>query len=221
MGFWPTKIPCCERRVDLLGCSETAFPRCDGETIVKAWRTPSRGEFARWFFLVAVLVFATAGTLAWLLIDLEGADGFGGAFPRVFWLSTVLLVCGSVALQRALGQVRVERQKPFRRALLVALLIGAAFVGVQIYGLWCLVRSRHSAEAAEVNAFVVVLVALHALHFTVALLFLVFVTLNALADRYDHEYWWGVTVCTGFWHVLGAVWLAILAVFMITSGSGA
>ena len=50
-----------------------------------------------------------------------------------------------------------------------------------------------------------------------ALLFVVFVTVNGFADRYDHEYYFGVRVCTAFWHILCVVWLAILGVFAIAT----
>jgi heme/copper-type cytochrome/quinol oxidase subunit 3 len=42
---------------------------------------------------------------------------------------------------------------------------------------------------------------------------LLWVTLSAFADRYDHEYCWGVSFAAWCWHVLGVVWLAILFVF--------
>ena len=56
---------------------------------------------------------------------------------------------------------------------------------------------------------------LHGVHFIVALLFVVFVFLRAFADRYDHEYSWGVTFCAWFWHALGIAWLAIMTAFLI------
>jgi cytochrome c oxidase subunit III len=52
-------------------------------------------------------------------------------------------------------------------------------------------------------------------------LFLVFVTVQGFADRYDHEYYWGVLVCACFWHALGIVWLAILFVLVIAVGAAA
>jgi heme/copper-type cytochrome/quinol oxidase subunit 3 len=56
---------------------------------------------------------------------------------------------------------------------------------------------------------------LHGMHFVVALLFLCHITVQAMADRYDHEYYWGVTVCAWFWHALGVAWVAILFVMLI------
>src|SRR5205807_9561702 len=62
-----------------------------------------------------------------------------------------------------------------------------------------------------------VMAALHAMHLSLALLFLIWVTLNALADRYDPEYSWGVTVCTSFWNGLGIAWMCILMAFVIAT----
>jgi len=45
----------------------------------------------------------------------------------------------------------------------------------------------------------------------------VYVTVQALADRYDHEYYWGVTLCAWFWHALGLVWCVILATMGIAT----
>jgi len=140
-------------------------------------------------------------------------------FPPAFGISSLLLLLGSVVLSRAMRFVRREKQRPFRRHLVGALAIGGLFVGFQSLGLWTLMPHDRTAQAAQVGvtAFVLMLAALHALHFVVAVLFLSFVTVRAFDDRYDHEYHWGVTVCAWFWHALGIVWIAILAVFAIAA----
>jgi heme/copper-type cytochrome/quinol oxidase subunit 3 len=58
---------------------------------------------------------------------------------------------------------------------------------------------------------------MHGVHFIVALLFVAFVFLQGLANRYDHEYSWGVTFCAWFWHALGIIWLVIVAGFVIAA----
>jgi heme/copper-type cytochrome/quinol oxidase subunit 3 len=181
---------------------------------------PGQSVFAVRFFLVSVAAFALAGLLARLLIPFGAPPVALRAvvFPPAFWVSTLLLAGGSLALHLAVRSVRIERQRQFRRRLLVALAAGTLFVGVQIAGLWRLVQNQDPTDVTtDVNAFLVMLASLHGLHFTVALLFLVFVTLRAFADRYDHEYYFGVVVCAWFWHFLGAVWLAILVVFGIST----
>ena len=181
-------------------------------------QTLSPSRQARRLFLVAAIAFGSAGGLAALLIEVSPALSGErlSRFPPAFLVSTALLGLGSCSLARAVHHVRIERQRAFRRNLVCALLAGTLFVGVQSWGLWWLTQQQELSEAQTgANAFVLVFAAVHALHFTVALLFLVWITLRALADRYDHEYYWGVTLCAYLWHALGIVWLVILAALVI------
>ena len=184
---------------------------------------PSRSEFAVRFAVVSALLLLMAGTLAAVLLRVFPDSVTSGPtrFPPAFLISTALLAVGSISMTQARGCVRRERQVPFRRHLLLSLTVGTLFVATQSYALTCLVRRLPAAEVpVGAGAFVAVMAGLHAMHFVVALLFLVFVTVQAQADRYDHEYYWGVTICAWFWHILGIVWLMVMAVVAITSLSG-
>jgi cytochrome c oxidase subunit III len=186
--------------------------------LVTTPRHASSSGLAVRFILVSASVYAAAGVIAWLLIRVVPIPRVAAEamFPPAFVPTTLLLIAGSVAMQRAVAAVRRERQRVFRRLLLAALLLGTLFVGIQSYGVRCLVRHQMPEEVQTgANAFLTMLATLHAMHFTLALMALVWVTLNARADRYDHEYYWGVTLCAWFWHGLGIAWCAILVVFAI------
>jgi len=187
-------------------------------TIDRYAREPS--TFARRFFWLTLIVFGIGLGLARLLVlwtDTQTPRKWG-QLPPAFGISTCLLFLGSLYLHRALAAVRVEKADIFRRSLIVGLSAGTLFVGIQIYGLWCLIQRQRPEDASTgANAFVVCLAALHGLHFTVALMFLTYVAVKGFAARYDHEYYWGVQVCTWFWHVLGIAWLAILGVMLIAA----
>jgi len=181
---------------------------------------PRRSDFAMRFFAISAALLFVALSLSSLLLKLSPTDvqREPTQFPLAFAASTVLLCCGSAALSRALGFVKQERQRPFRRSLMWALLAGTLFVGFQTFALSQLIHQQPAEEVPTgVGAFVAVVATLHAMHFVVALLCLVYVTVQAFADRYDHEYYWGVTVCTWFWHALGVVWCVILAVMAIAA----
>ena len=181
-------------------------------------REPS--TFARRFFWLTLAVFSMGYAVARLLILLHGGQPASawGHFPPAFVFSSVLLLVGSISLHVALRAVRIEKARVFRRALLAALAAGTLFVGIQSFGLWCLIMQQRPEDVSTgVNAFIVMLAALHGLHFVVALMFLSYVTIKGFAARYDHEYYWGVQICTWFWHALGVIWLAILGVFLITA----
>jgi len=172
------------------------------------------------FVISAAVIYVAVGLAAWLLIRVlplpQSANE--AIFPPVFWLSTGLLIAASVMMQRALYFVRLERQPRFRKSLLVALGLGASFVALQSYGLACMIRHQSPGEVETgANAFLTMLAALHAMHVTLALMLLIWVTLSAVVDRYDHEYYLGPLFCAWFWHGLGIVWMLIMTIFLIAT----
>jgi heme/copper-type cytochrome/quinol oxidase subunit 3 len=182
--------------------------------------SPASGQsqFALKLFGTYLAVVVVSSVLARGLVSVLGGpleQSTQLVLPPVFLYSSVLLIVGSAMMHRAVSQVKIERQKPFRQSLVLALIAGTLFVGSQSYGLWYLLKGATPAAHTETGAqgFAFVFAVLHVLHFTVAMMFLVYVMLRSFQDRYDHEYYFGVTVCTWFWHVLGIVWVAILLVF--------
>jgi len=171
----------------------------------------------RFIVVSAGIYFAVLAVAASLIYVFPPRTVLGQVvFPPVFWLTTALLALGSGSLQRAVWFVRLERQKPFRRSLVTALVSGGLFVAIQIYGLYSLFQNQEPDDVSTgANAFIAIMGALHAMHFSLALLFLVWVTMNALADRYDHEYYFGVTLCAWFWHGLGIAWMCVMVVLAI------
>lgn len=179
----------------------------------------TRSDVALRFAGAAVSVALAAGVVAWGLMRWFPPSAFPSLrFPPLFGVSTLLLLFGSYSLSRAIAAVKRERQTLFRRHLIQAVAAGTVFVAVQISALnWLIQRQLPEEATTSAGAFVIVMAGLHAMHFVVAVWFLIFTTVWAMADRYDHEYYFGVTVCAWFWHALSAVWLAVLAVIAIAS----
>jgi cytochrome c oxidase subunit 3 len=188
----------------------------------------SRSVLARRFFVLSLGLIAAVVLIAMVGIrGLSSENADRSIMPTAFWISSVFLFAGSVTLQQAAWLVRVQRLEAFRRWLVVSLISGTLFVGVQICGLWRLAQNQtrpgeslpDSAETGA-NALVAMFAGLHGVHFVIALLFVAWITVNAFANRYDHEYSSGVTFCAWFWHTLGLVWLVILALFAAGAVTG-
>lgn len=182
-----------------------------------------RVSLARKFFLLTVLQAAAVIGIALLFGAALGRQTSSSRLqvPGVFVVSTVLLAAGSAFLEYARRLVRLEQQARFRRSLLIALVCAMLFVAIQGYGLWAFDKGLRSAEAAQmgIHSFVIMAIGIHAMHFIVAQSVLLWVTLSAFADRYDHEYFWGVTFAGWCWHALGIVWLAILFLMAMAMAS--
>lgn len=169
------------------------------------------------FFVLSAGLLTLALTVAWLLTLVATPQRYQYplTFIVAFACSSALLAAGSVQLVRASAFVRMERQQEFRRCLGWALGLGTIFVSVQAYALESLIQQSSADIATGLKQAAFAFIFLHAVHVVVALLFVVFVFLRALADRYDHEYSWGVTFCGWFWHGLGVVWVAIMGLFIV------
>ena len=176
------------------------------------------------FFLLASVAFGLSLLAAIGLAKIFGRPVARDRFwvPPAFAVSTVLLAAGSVAMIKAVAAVRREKQRELRQWLLTALGAGTCFMGVQGYGLWALLPAERTTADASLGATPLVLMfaGMHALHLSVAVLFLAFVTARAQADRYDHEYYWGVSVCGWFWHALGIAWLFVLLILGFAAAHG-
>jgi heme/copper-type cytochrome/quinol oxidase subunit 3 len=181
---------------------------------------PSRSRIALRFFAVGTASVVTAAALTWGLIALAGRtvrEEF--QFPVAFIATTLMLIAGSLTISLARRAVQRERQADLRYWLRCSVVVGTVFMGVQSYALWTIIPPDRTAAGAStgVAPFVLALAALHGLHFLVATWFVAYVTVQAHAGRYDHEYYWGVTICASFWHALGIAWGAILAVYSIVA----
>ena len=181
----------------------------------------NQSMMARRFFLATIV---QAVICAGLAVGLAGALGAPPQterlqLPTAFRFGTVFLLVGSWFLHVSRNHVKVERQPEFRRSLLLALVFAVLFVGVQSYGLWGFIKGvkDHHNPQMNTHGFVFMFTALHALHFLIAQSVLLWVTIAAHYDRYDHEYYLGVTFATWFWHALGIAWFAILWVFSIAT----
>lgn len=180
-----------------------------------------RSVLAVRFIGLTLGILCAAFVLAWGLGQLFGrnpeASPWTMVFHPAFAVSSGLLVLGSYSLSQSLVAVKQERQPEFRQWLIRGLWAGGLFTAVQSYALWAISPFERGANAASlgVRPFILLLCTLHALHFLVAIMSLCYVTVQARADKYDHEYHWGVTVCSCFWHFLGVVWVGVLAVIAI------
>lgn len=179
----------------------------------------TRASLARRFFLATVLQAAVVITGGLALVAMMGPPQLSEALrlPTAFQCGTLFLAIGSWCLHDAHVHVRLERQHRFRRSLLLAIIAAVLFVSVQSYGLWALIKSIPPSMEMQtsVHGMVIMFAAIHAMHFIVAQSVLLWVTLSAFADRYDHEYYWGVTFAAWCWHALGIVWIGILCIFAI------
>jgi cytochrome c oxidase subunit III len=168
-----------------------------------------------WVFMgVATMLFVLF--IAAYMMRMDASDWSAIGMPWQLWLSTALLVAGSVTLQAAGVSARAADAQRARTLLLAGGACALAFVGVQLWAWQALLSNRVMPAGNPAASFFYLLTAMHGLH-----------VLGGLAG-------WGITLrrfqrsaalagtvptaqaialCARYWHFLLALWIVLFATF--------
>lgn len=158
---------------------------------------PQAASIALWVFIgVACALFGLF--FAAYVMRLESAEGYPLALPWQFWLSTSLLLAGSIALELAL---RTRGSRPW---LLAGGLLALGFVLVQLWAWSALLAERVVPAGNPAASFLYLLTAMHGLH-----------VLGGLGGWWlawrDPGARWRIALCARFWHFLLLLWVGLFA----------
>jgi cytochrome c oxidase subunit III len=189
------------------------------------------GTLAMIWFISGLGMLFGAGLIGYIMIRMNRADTIGiGSLhlPQMLWLSTALVIVASVTIQLAVTSIRREQQDRLRAWLVVTLLVGLAFVVIQVPSLASLIH-QHQVELAKYDAaggraagaisnplfgLIFVYIVIHAAHVLGGIIQLIFVTRGAFLGKYDHEYFNPVKHAAMYWHFLDVVWLIMFGLMV-------
>jgi len=122
--------------------------------------------------------------------------------------STLLLGALSFAMHRALHAVRENRFERLSRSLLLALLLGVAFVLGQGLNWRAMYGATTESDARTLYGFTFyMLTGLHALHMVIGLGIFTVLTYYAWKGRYTPEYHTPIELGGLYWHFVDIVWI--------------
>jgi len=127
--------------------------------------------------------------------------------------SSILLAALSIAMHVALRAVRQNRFEALQRALIVALLLGLAFVVGQAENWRSMYAAAIATDARTLYAFTFyMLTGLHAVHVIGGFVPLLVVLGKAKRREYSSSNHEGVKLCGQYWDYLGMIWLILISV---------
>jgi cytochrome c oxidase subunit 3 len=126
------------------------------------------------------------------------------ALPAV---NTVVLLCSSATFALALRELRRGNRAAFSRGLGVTILLGFAFLALQITVWQAVSRAGLHMSSGLYGAVFYTLTIFHALHVAVGLLILMVVLARSLMGKYSEHNTISVRLCTMFWHFVDVVWV--------------
>jgi|SRR6218665_87655 len=172
-------------------------------------------KFTLWVAIASILMMFAGLTSAFIVkSNLVGWKNIG--IPRVFWVSTAVIMISSLTIQMALRAFKQREMGQYRMLMGVTFGLGTLFVVLQwvgFQGLWDQgIRFTGSAGAGQ---FLYVIFGLHAVHVIGGLVTLLVMFIKAFAGKIKLYSSVPVEVVATYWHFVDILWLYLLIFFLI------
>jgi cytochrome c oxidase subunit III len=137
-------------------------------------------------------------------------------------LNTFILICSSVTVVKALDRVQRGDQAGMKRYLLLTLLFGCFFLGVQVYEYYKLIfdeglmltsytHEGHTVQSAYGMTFYIQ-TGFHGTHVFLGVVWLGIVILKAFNGLYNKNNWVGIEAFGLYWHFVDLVWILLFTI---------
>ncbi len=136
--------------------------------------------------------------------------------PILFWVSTVTILLSSVCIHLALKNFRKRNLERYRQLLLLTLLLGIAFLVMQVSGFYMYREMDIRLTGAGSNAshsFILAIAGLHGIHVLggiVALAYIAFKSYSVSRREYNIV---PAEIIATYWHFVDLLWLYLIVFF--------
>jgi cytochrome c oxidase subunit 3 len=170
------------------------------------------------YFALIALTMSFAGLTSAYIISRKREDWVSFDMPKVFYISTMLIILSSVTFYLAKKSMQKENRKKTFVFLLMTLLLGVFFIHFQYQGYLDLTNMGLFFTGPKSNVaaslFDVIAVA-HAVHVIIGLIVILVLLIKNYQKKYTAVNHLGITLGEIFWHFLGVLWVALFIFFLL------
>ncbi len=185
-------------------------------------RSPERGlgvptnKLGMWVFLGSEIMFFT-GLIGSYIILRFGASNSWAAPGEVLnvtvtAVNTFILICSSVTMVKAFAAIEDGDQKMLKVWLVATVLIGASFVGVQLFEYNELIHHGFLPSSGLYGSTFYSMTGFHGFHVTMGVICISWVTIKAFRGGYTQDDHQGVEVIGLYWHFVDLVWIILFTI---------
>ena len=138
--------------------------------------------------------------------------GFPHLEPGLATVLTVLLVASSVTLQTGVRAIRRDRTRAMLVWLGLTILLGAGFLGLQLYDYSLL---GFGVRDGIFGSLFYVMTGLHMAHVFGGVVFLVLVLVQGLGGQLTHAHHDSMEAGSIYWHFVDVVWICLFTTFYV------
>ncbi len=174
-----------------------------------------RGKFAIWLFLATEIMFFTGLIGAYIVLRM-GADTWPDPENRLAVLitaiNTFILICSSATMVKAVEQAMLGNNSELVKWLAATVVIGATFVGVQVYEYMELIKAGNLPNVDIFWSTFYAMTGFHGLHVTVGVIWNFVVMIAAMRRKIPQEKYMTVELAGLYWHFVDLVWVLLFTI---------
>jgi cytochrome c oxidase subunit 3 len=171
-------------------------------------------KFTLWVAIGSILMMF-AGLTSAFIVKSNQVGWQTITMPKVFWVSTAVIIVSSITLQMALRSFKQREMNQYRSMIGLTLLLGVGFLVLQWIGFQQLWDQKITFKGSGAGQFLYVIFGLHAVHIIGGLLALVVMFIKAFIGRTKLYSSVPVEVMATYWHFVDLLWLYLLIFFIV------
>lgn len=164
-----------------------------------------------WLALAGIMMMFTALTSAYVVRAAGANDWVPIAIPKLLWVSSFLLVLSSFTIELARKSLGRDEQLAYSRMLLVTVILGLGFLGIQLIAWRQLVSQGVYLYTNPHSSFVYLFTALHGLHLLGGILAVDYLLLHAWRRKAVEQIGARRIAAAGavaiYWHFMTGLWI--------------
>jgi heme/copper-type cytochrome/quinol oxidase subunit 3 len=185
-------------------------------------RTPETGlavytqKVGMWVFLCSEVMFFTGLIGSYIILRFGASE----TWPQpgeilnipVTAINTFILICSSVTMVKAFAASEVGDKRGTRLFTLATAVIGAAFLGVQIYEYSELLGHGFGPWSGLYGSTFYTMTGFHGFHVFSGVVCMTWATVKAFRGGYDNGNYQGLEVLGLYWHFVDLVWIILFTI---------
>lgn len=183
--------------------------------------TSSGRSMAWWgmilFIASEALIFANF-IASYLYLEIRNWNGPPWHLPSEITyplINTAILIASSLPVRIAGRGIVRGNQRQLKIGLFLTILMGAAFLGGQIYEYSGLFGNQFTQSASIFGSAFFTLTGFHGLHVTVGALFLLICLIRAMRGDFTAKHHFAVQAAEMYWHFVDIVWIVVFSMIYL------
>ena len=181
-------------------------------------------KLGMWVFLLSEVMFFSSLIGAYIILRFANPEQW--AEPNevlnvpLTGFNTFMLICSSVTMVKAFAAIEHGDQAGLRKWLIATIVLGAAFVGIQVYEYIKLAEhgfvpaaAGYAAEGGPLyGSTFYTMTGFHGAHVSIGVLALIFTAVKAFRGKYSATDYGGVEIMGLYWHFVDLVWIILFTI---------